>query len=88
MHVHGVIVAGAVDFPSMLSKLGCEKKQSDRIKEKFVGITLMYYQLFPTEKTGQTLAIYIYERLPPSCQQHENEWRKRASSAHSVCDKL
>ena len=45
----------------------------------------MYHQLLPAEKTGQIPPIHFLNlkvRLPPSCQQHENE-----SSAPSVCDK-
>ena len=48
----------------------------------------MYHQLFPTEKTSKHhRSTSMKVGLPPSGQQHENEWRKRASSAHSVCDK-
>ena len=36
----GVIGASVVDFPSMLTKLGCEKKQSDYLMTKLCNICL------------------------------------------------
>ena len=44
----------------------------------------MYHQLFPTEKTAWTNVKTPTSMvgLPPSCQECENEWRKRASSVH------
>ena len=40
MGVCGVIGAGAVDFPSMLTELGCEKKQLDYLMTKICSICL------------------------------------------------
>ena len=47
----GVIGAGAVDFLSMLAKLGCEKKQLDYLKNKLCNICLCC-----------TYYIFLYER--------------------------
>ena len=40
MGVCGVIGAGAVDFPSILTKLGCEKKQLDYLMTELCNICL------------------------------------------------
>ena len=36
-------------------------------------------------KHGQSRSTLMKVGLPPSC--HENDWRKHASNARSVCDK-
>ena len=60
------------------------------IKEKFVIDHINVPPAVPYRKAWANITdLLLYEgrTVPPSCQQHENEWKKRASGAHSVYDK-
>ena len=52
----GVIGASVVDFPSMLTKLGCEKKQLDYLMAKLCNICLhcTYYIFCMTDQPWQS----------------------------------